>query len=254
LHDQGRGWTIFTDPDEYLLFNYPAGETPPSTVRQEYRNIVMPSISEPGCVWKFLQQQQQQTGSYSNSCITVPRLLFSSREYNDTQRYTHTPLLDTLRYRSHADRNDYKSNRQAKNLLDLSRFTSKELVGIKNVHRMVADVCWNSFIRDDQTLLKINHYMGSKKAFFHRQDDRDAYGRKGNVSLLKQDTAYGAVIVIHYRFFFFSFPIDVSLQYDQFANINAGTDDTITSWYNGFVKTEGQDVVETLLQGAGEIL
>jgi hypothetical protein len=194
LQSERRDWTIFIDPDEYLLFNYPANTTPPPTVAEDLRGIVMPSVKEEGIVYKFLQEQREKrdgTSSHANACITVPRLLFGSRVAVESSGSKNAQNLDTLQYRSHADRRDYKSNRQAKNMMDLQRFFTTQLENLKNVHRMVPEVCWSSQLTDDKALFKINHYLGSKASFFHRQDDRDQYGRQDNVSdsaLLLQNT------------------------------------------------------------------
>lgn len=218
LKQEKRGWTIFIDPDEYLLFNYPVGTTPPPTAPEEFHNVVLPSVREEGIMFQFIQQQQQlrQSGAYANACITVPRILFGSHPTDESK--SALSYLDTIRYRSHANRNDFKSNRLAKTILDVQRVSTLQLQNLKNVHTMIPNVCWNPMITNDKSLLKINHYLGSKQSFFHRKDDRDQYGRREN--------------------------------YDKFANIQDGTDDSITAWYDGFVTTHGQDVAMKLLQGA----
>ena len=218
LQQENRTWTTFIDPDEYLLFNYPAGTTPPPTAPEEFHNLVLPSVREEGIIYKFLQQHQ--TGQYANPCITVPRLLFGSRVEEESSRVSsQQSRLDTLRFRSHANRGDFKSNRLAKQMMDLQRFTKHQLANLKNVHTMVPGVCWNPMsVSDDKSMFKINHYLGSKEAFFHRRDDRDAYGR-----------------------------LDI---FDAFASKNDGTDDSIAAWYDGFVATQGQQAASRLLEGA----
>ena len=221
LKQENRGWTIFIDPDEYLLFNYPVGTTPPPTAPEEFHNVVLPSVRDEGIVLKFIQQQQQlrQSGAYAKPCITVPRMLFGSHtDESKTRQNANVPHLDTLRYRSHANRNDFKSNRLAKTILDVQRLSTVQLENLKNVHSMIPGVCWNPMITNDKSLLKINHYLGSKQSFFYRKDDRDQYGRREN--------------------------------YEKFAHIQDGTDDAITAWYDGFVTTRGHQVAMKLLKGA----
>jgi hypothetical protein len=227
LKRENRGWTIFIDPDEYLLFNYPSNTTPPPTAPEEFHKVVLPSVRDEGIMFKFIQQQQQlrPSGAYANPCITVPRMLFGS--HNDgsapamTWKLQPPPPLDTLRYRSHSNRDDFKSNRLAKTILDLQRVSTPQLENLKNVHAMIPRVCWNPMMTNDKSLLKLNHYLGSKQSFFHRKDDRDQYGRREN--------------------------------YEKFAGIQDGTDDTIRAWYDGFVTTQGQQVAMKLLEGAAVV-
>mmetsp|Transcript_15757 Transcript_15757/g.23189 ORF Transcript_15757/g.23189 Transcript_15757/m.23189 type:complete len:356 (-) Transcript_15757:417-1484(-) len=200
LRQQQRHWTAFIDPDEFLNFNKFANQT------LILPHSVMPSIREEGAVYKFLNEESMKNGSYSNPCITIPRLLFGNKLYTET-----TSSLDTIRFRSHASLQNFAANGLAKNVLDLSRFSESELRGLKNVHRMNPNVCWSPFVTFDKSLLKINHYIGSKEAFFRRQDARDAYGRRDN--------------------------------YEKAANVTGGLDHSIVPWYEGFVETNGKAVV-----------
>ena len=221
---------MFIDPDEYLLFNYPVGTTPPPTAPEEFHNVVLPSVRDEGIMFKFIQQQQhlRPSGAYANPCITVPRMLFGShRDESTTPAMTWKlqppppPPLDTLLYRSHSNRDDFKSNRLAKTILDVQRVSIRQLENLKNVHAMIPHVCWNPMMTNNKSLLKLNHYLGSKHSFFHRKDDRDQYGRREN--------------------------------YEKFADIQDGTDDTIAAWYDGFVTTQGQQVASKLLEGAAVV-
>lgn len=129
LKDQDRSWTAFIDPDEYLLFNYPGGAKPPPSAPEEIRDYVMPSMRQEGILYSFLRQEQSKDGSYSSPCITVPRLLFGSS--TTPLKNGVAKLLDTLRYLSHANRRDFKSNRQAKTIMDVSRFAANQLASLK---------------------------------------------------------------------------------------------------------------------------
>mmetsp|Transcript_14355 Transcript_14355/g.21907 ORF Transcript_14355/g.21907 Transcript_14355/m.21907 type:complete len:358 (-) Transcript_14355:2007-3080(-) len=206
LRQQKRHWTVFIDPDEFLNFNKLTNQTLTKT------NSVIPSIREEGSIYKFLNQESKKSGSYSNPCIAVPRLMFGNNVYGES-----VLPLDTLRFRSHAHLKDTRKNGLAKNMLDLSRISEYQLQRIKGIHQMIRKVCWSPFISFHESPLKINHYIGSKETFFHRHDARDADGRR--------DT------------------------YEKAANVSDGLDDSIVPWYEGFMETNGKAIVAKFLGG-----
>ena len=92
-------------------------------------------------------------------CLSMPRLLYGSREENPRQS-PHNPIWTnddikvpegfdandfvTLRYRWHADKENFSTNKFQKTIIDVSRIPMEELVGTKahNIHQPLETYCW----------------------------------------------------------------------------------------------------------------
>jgi hypothetical protein len=228
LKHENRTWTAFLDPDEYLVFNHQlyVPTLSPMIDSEETRQtgVQLPNVREEGVIYKFLQTNKlQRKISENKPCVTIPRLLFGSHISSDHSSRISTdntvPPLMTMRYRSHANRTNFKANRLSKTVLQLQYLSIQQLSRLKNMHSPVPEVCQHpQLIHADNSLLIINHYLGSQASFSHRKDARNQFGR---------------------------------LQlYQRFQNVQEGTDDTITSWYEGFERVNGRETALKLLEGA----
>jgi hypothetical protein len=227
LKDENRTWTAFLDPDEYLGFNHRMYIPTPSPInvseKKRQNDLTFPSVREEGVMYKFLQTKILRKITGNKPCVTIPRLLFGSYVSPETSASVSpdiaTPPLRTMRYRSHTNRTNFKANRLAKTVLQLQYLSIHQLSRLRNMHSPIPGVCQNpQLIQGDNSFLIINHYLGSQTSFSHRKDARNQFGR------LKL--------------------------YERFQNVQDGTDDTITAWYEGFESLNGRDVALKLLEGA----
>jgi hypothetical protein len=144
----GFAYTLLIDTDEYLMVNY-------DTVRAARRKYVPPGISEPGSVWKTLENERKfhPKDKYTKSaCIQIPRLRFGSVETDPLElelgiprQIRHLNLnathFSTLRWRTHAPDNDHTVNKLSKAVIDLRRLELKDLKPVTSIHRPVKPQC-----------------------------------------------------------------------------------------------------------------
>jgi hypothetical protein len=188
LKQVGRTWVMLTDIDEYLLFNGPAGS------RENYAGLPYPSIHEHGSILHFLNNPRVQSlpQFHQQPCIAIPRMLFGTNESLPEEIHNHVPPalteipFETLRYRKHLRRHvthHHPSNGWGKCIVDVSRVDWSDLptrrdswvgwpVSNQTAHLPLPAVCPRPFVKDEDTLLRINHYVGSWQAYSFRQDAR----------------------------------------------------------------------------------
>lgn len=128
----------------------------------------------------YIQQTQNLypwSGIYN--CIMFPRLQFGSKsEKNATLLTKHIPPgfhannFTTLSIFAHGHKKKFLTNKWGKCLLDLTNKTGG--FKFKSPHYM-SPGCGgeeNGYVRHDYSLLRINHYVGSYKSFFFKNDTR----------------------------------------------------------------------------------
>jgi len=190
---QNRTFTLLTDTDEYLTVNY---ETVQKTKSSTVASLI-PSIAEPGSVLKLLQHEQtyhlKDSPVTSSPCIQIPRSRFGAVETTDEESAPTNNLfaalnasqqLATLRWRYHADPNNYHQNRISKTVLDVSRIEDQYLQPVDSIHRPVRHYCGQRklHIRAPDQLLLVHHYLGSWEQYSFRDDARRGNERSRNVS------------------------------------------------------------------------
>jgi hypothetical protein len=166
-------------------------------------------------------------------CISMPRLLFGSvekqrNETKDLQAKTaiasaptfNATLFETLRWKYHAALTDKERNAQPKVIVDVSAVDpTDEMFKPKafSIHRPSKKLCRRIDQLDFDTVerypLAVNHYVGTYERYVARNDTR------------RNERAY------EYK-----------------AHVDAGSDDWITTWLDGFVQEQGPDKASALLQ------
>jgi hypothetical protein len=248
LQTEKRTWTIHIDTDEYVVVNpmlrrqapaQPAQKEEPRS-RRHPKNIQIPPLAEPHSILTVLQQVQhdaklQKQANYP--CISMPRLLFGSveKERNETSGATATvsytatstgtaffnaTLFETLRWKYHAALTDKERNAQPKVIVDVSAVdATDEMFNPKafSIHRPSKKLCRRidqlTFDTVEKYPLAVNHYVGTYERYVARNDTR------------RNERAY------EYK-----------------AHVDAGSDDWITTWLDGFVQEQGSDKASALLQ------
>jgi hypothetical protein len=235
MKEQNRTWVMLTDSDEYLGFNGKPGS------RENYASIPYPSVKQHGAIINFLHDPRVRSlPRYQGPCIAIPRMLFGAlnessveAQHKGVPQGINATRFDTLRYRKHIRRaviHTHPINGWAKVIVDVSRVDWDELPtpheAFKTngweitVHQPVPKVCPRPFVANTDSLLLINHYVGSWEAFSFREDRRASEGRD------KQRW------------------IDKARRTDF-------TDDDIRPWLSGFVEHHGPEKAATMLQLVG---
>jgi Glycosyl transferase family 2 len=229
-----RTWVLLIDSDEYLLFNGKVG------TKDNYAKIPYPSLQEEGAILKFLKTYRNDPQAKMNKpCISIPRMLFGAVGSSDKEIQRMVPpgfdphKFDTLQYRKHIRRPvtyHHPLNGWGKSIIDVSRVPWSDFPSLieafqtvpflVNIHEPMPKVCPRPFIPDNQTLFRINHYVGSWEAFSYRQDARQSEGRNISKWKLKADR-------------------------------DEQTDDNIRPWFVGFVDKYGPKKASNMLQYAG---
>jgi len=196
MKETKKTWVLLVDSDEYLLFN---GQ---QNSMENYDGIRYPSVGTKGALVNFLQQDRVRAlPQFWNPCISIPRMLFGAVESKPknpnkqqqqllTSSSINVTKFDTLRYRKHMRRSvthTHATNGWGKTLIDVSRvqwsdFPTPHQAFQTNpyymtVHDPLPKVCPKPFVKDENTLLRINHYVGSWEAFSYRSDARITEGR-----------------------------------------------------------------------------
>ena len=233
MKQENRTWVMLTDSDEYLLFN-----GPPKT-NKNFAHVTYPSVKKESSILDFLNKERNRPGAnLSAPCISIPRVLFGGIDNKEGEVRKNVPrgfdpiVFDTIRYRKHIRRTNkhHKANGWKKSIIDVSRVNwtdfptpeeaFKTFPWQMNVHQPLPKICSPLVIRDDATLFRINHYLGSWEAFSYRQDARASEGRNKSVWQDKADQA------------------------DE-------TDDNIRPWLQGFVEEHGTAKALEMLRETG---
>lgn len=190
MKEDDRTWTLMTDTDEFLRVNY---DTVKATGLKEQSRI--PSISEPASIRTVLHAELERPGTNltKSPCIQIPRLRFGAvpssnpptgmlPEGWDTDKFL------TLFWRKHAGVEQYWANKISKVLIDVSQVNWNELVPVESIHRPIKSLCNKRklHVRAPDSVLVINHYLGSNEQYEYRNDARQSEkeGRTRTVSLI----------------------------------------------------------------------
>ena len=243
LKAEGQSWSILTDTDEFLRIN-----TEKAQALQLWHNSNQQplTVEEPASIRSLLKAELQRPGTNltRSPCIQIPRLRFGA-VVDDEQDITSqsqsqippgfnaTQFL-TLQWRHHAGVDQYKANKISKVIIDVSQVPWSELVPVESIHRPIKSLCSQRklHIRSPDSVLVINHYLGSWEQYEYRQDARisGATINEGNLGDGRSRQ-----------------------QYDKQKMVNAATNDEIQPWLQGFVTAMGQQQAEALLKGVGQL-
>lgn len=232
MKQKHRTWVTLTDSDEYLLFNGPYNSI------SEVADVRYPSIKEESSILRFLKTRRNASGVEMDSpCILIPRLLFGAVGSTDDEVRKSVPsgldpvIFDTLVYRKHLERSKaHRSpvNGWGKAIVDVSKMRFSDFPsardafksgGTMNIHKPVP-FCPRAFVKDNETLFRINHYVGSWEAFSYRQDARSTYGRNQS-------------------------------KWQEKAEVDDESDDNIRPWLSGFVEKHGAVKAADMLRRTG---
>lgn len=242
LKHDGKSWSILTDTDEFLRINEPK-------VR-ELDLVPTMSVEEPASIRGILKAELQRPGTNltKSPCIQIPRLRFGAIDGKDDKRdslplgvgFNKTQFL-TLRWRNHAGVEQYWFNKISKVILDMSQVPWEDLVPVESIHRPIKSMCsqWKLHINISDSILVINHYLGSWEQYEYRKDARIATVAEEN-----RNKGSSAAIPGGGR---------GRQQYDKHKMVNATTSNEILPWLKGFVKATGRAPAETLLKGVGQL-
>jgi hypothetical protein len=246
LKERNRTWVALHDSDEYLVYNHAGGEkfeaweekmqqrhekSAAATVAGSQRvhpAHTPPTTAQEGAMLDYIRHEQAAGLHYFQSpCIGVPRLSFGATESTRRERRHDVPvgfdpeLLDTLRWRNHAPRNDFVKNALGKVIMDVSRIDVAASPYFMSLHRPIKTICTAPWHNEWESGLRINHYLGSWESYSFRDDSR-----RGNERSLEQ------------------WEYKATTQSDL-------ADDNIRPWLQGFVQTHGTRRAQKLLQDAG---
>ncbi len=238
-----RTWVSLIDTDEFLTYNHKGGDAFEAWEKQQNQLLAAsrfadrvrirpsqtpPTTADAGAMIHYIHQEAAAGHPFfQRSCISCPRLQFGAKESTEQERQhlvpETTPMidadrLDTLRFRKHAERQDFVKNGLSKSIIDVSRV--KEFPRIQSLHRPIKTICTAPWKDDWDSGLRINHYLGSWEAYSFRDDSRRGGERSFEGWAFKAQDA-------------------------------EETDDNIRPWIGGFVQQHGADQAVQLLQGAG---
>jgi hypothetical protein len=180
-------------------------------------------LKEYGSITSHLQKHS----IYNQSCLAMPRLLFSSKlmSVNTTNNSAFYHELDTLRYRYHAPRRDGKLNGLVKVMILIQQIPYQELQRrAKSPHMPVRGGYCPSPHVTQETLLRVHHYLGSWESYAARDDARRGKERTQSAWYRKNEKAAAVFL-----------------------------NDSLNGWIEGFVKHFGPQTAQNLLQGAGRV-
>lgn len=257
-----RTWVLLVDSDEYLLFNGPS--------RTHRMRPTYPSIRNKATIIEYLHEDRQSgNGTLTKSpCVAIPRILFGSK--GGVKEYVDRPVpegfkadsFDTMRYRKHLKRHKTvhdQLNGWAKTIIDVSRLHDSDIMSANdsfrtnpyqlNVHQPLPKVCPEPFIRDIDSVFRINHYVGSWEAFSYRTDARAAEGRDKAVSFEVAEVWFSELFTV---FLFSHRHFSPPQKWKTKADVDEETDDAIREWLGGFVEEHGQETASEMLREAGK--
>jgi hypothetical protein len=206
MKTNGKKWVTFHDVDEYLGYNHPSGteafeewelernnitKQRPRKFRQAVRMIPSlppPLLNKAGSFLPFLERERGNNRSQLElPCVTIPRIQFGAIESAEEEisKGVNPKLdpkrFDTMRWRYHADRDDFDKNGISKVFIDISRLSVGEIEADINItrkrrpynpHRPLFRHCKETKVYDHNSIFRINHYLGSWEAFSFRDDPR----------------------------------------------------------------------------------
>jgi hypothetical protein len=185
-------WEARQEERHKQLGNYPNGK------KRIKLSQPPPSPAEEGGLIHYLHREQAAGNPFfQQSCISCPRLQFGAKESTQEERNHNVPTmtktatasdgtsngsppvgelvvnpdrLDTLRFRKHAERQDFVKNGLSKSIIDVSRID--KFPRIESLHRPIKTLCSAPWKDEWDSGLRINHYLGSWEAYSFRDDSR----------------------------------------------------------------------------------
>ncbi|OEU07583.1 hypothetical protein FRACYDRAFT_197417, partial [Fragilariopsis cylindrus CCMP1102] len=182
-------WTMLIDVDEFIRVNY-------KLVEQESRkkNTTTNNNNTEDADNDIYSSNNKSPLFYlqSSPCIQIPRYRFvsssssSSSSNNNSNNNSSNKIIDTTtsmmidpnnfltqKYRNHAKSTDYKKNKISKTIIDLRRISLNDIIEVNSIHMPIRKYCSqrNLHIQPKESLLVINHYLGSFQQFTYRDND-----------------------------------------------------------------------------------
>jgi hypothetical protein len=259
LKQANRTFTTLIDTDEFLTYNHKGGNHFEAWERQQQDKHerskyadktrirpahIPPTTAQAGGLIEYIHHERAAgMAFYQRPCLSIPRLQFGAKESTKDQRAKQVPTtssastgsstssstssntiidpdrFDTLRFRKHAERQDFVANGLSKSIVDVSRIPD-DFPRIQSLHRPIKTLCSAPWKDEWSSGLRINHYLGSWEAYSFRDDSRRGGERSVEGWAFKAQDA------------------------DE-------TDDNIRPWMGGFVAQQGAARAHELLQGAG---
>lgn len=239
--NDNRTWVSLHDSDEYLVYNHAGGDKFEEWEKRRSANSRMPRMkpsmtppttAEAGAMIKYINHERDAGLKYYQSpCIGVPRTMFGADESQVDEKaivrsvpkpfHWAAPLMDSLKYRQHATRNDFVKNALGKVIIDVSRVNVAKTPYFMSLHRPIKKICPTPWINDWNSGLRINHYLGSWNSYSFRDDSRRGNERSWEVWTYKATT------------------------------LGENTDDNIRPWLSGLIQQEGADVAAEMLKDVG---
>ena len=179
-----KTWVAFVDTDEYVAINRMVfdethreiSNTTESIVMRQRRAVLQHSTTVLDAI------RAAETVSPLLPCHGMPRLLYGAlenitceeaRSVRDLLRqYEFAYVPTTIRYVQHATKGAYFPNKWGKVLVDVSRLSWDSLGHKpKSSHRPFAE-CRKPLFEFNESILQVNHYLGSWERYSSRSDDR----------------------------------------------------------------------------------
>jgi hypothetical protein len=182
MKQRGRSFTTLIDTDEFITYNHKGDadfeEWEQERLRRHKKRFpkkdrirpssIPPTTADEGAMIKYIRTEQAAGSKFfQKPCISCPRLQFGALESTDEERRKQVPpklqldpdRLDTLRFRKHAERQDFVKNGLSKSILDVSRIN--QFPRIPSLHRVIPTICPQPWRDEFTSLLRVNHYLGS---------------------------------------------------------------------------------------------
>jgi len=249
--DRNRSWVAIIDPDEYITYNTIVSDDPhpyrkqdhPDTFSKgfeeyprfdetEYRNAMYAmrekaaeSLGISQTLFDFINEAKDIEPWISEICHLMPRLFFSaveSHRHELTEAHVEQFGFDvmnfsTLRYFKHASKDGWSDNHYGKVIVDISRIKSDQITKDMNtIHQPIPSACTYPFRPYETGIFRVNHYIGSWKAYSGKSDPRRSKER-----------------------------------FEMFSSVNEGSDYQLQSWLGKFVEKIGVSNSKKLLEHSG---
>jgi hypothetical protein len=252
-------WTMLVDVDEFIRVNYKLVEQELKNATTEdtddiYSNI--PSMNKSGSVSAVLRaattttktkttitQKEDNTNKsplfylQSSPCVQIPRYRFvsslssSSIEIRNSASNSNSTIdpnnFLTQNYRNHAKSTDYKKNKISKTIIDLRRIPLQDIIEVNSIHMPIRKYCSqrNLHIQPKDSLLVINHYLGSYEQFTYRDNDARNIPKTNNNKIKTKVNVRDAT----------------KFKEHQKLSYPSETDDEIRPWLEGFLGQEEEE-------------
>jgi hypothetical protein len=214
----------------------PASDASSSISRSRSTNSTSDDNSNQQPPWEYLK---------TSPCIPLPRVRFVSKEDDETKERTGDDSFLTQTYRSHARGEDFNSNKISKTIIDLSRIPLEDIVDVDSIHMPIRKYCSqrNRFFFPKDSLLVINHYLGSYEQFTYRENDaRNEISQTSRGEASNANTTATKVNVRDAQHF----------QDQQRFRYTPETDDEIKPWLQGFIENQ-KGAAKELLKDSGQL-